>query len=105
MNCCDEYGDCRQGRDCPVRTQGAKVARIGRKDYAREPLRGSPWRVYLRHLAKWMLILLAVMTITPMVVSLALAQGKQPPATDCQAVFAKWRSDPPAHIRMKCNAR
>lgn len=19
MNCCDEYGDCRQGRDCPVR--------------------------------------------------------------------------------------
>lgn len=20
MNCCDEYGDCRQGRDCPART-------------------------------------------------------------------------------------
>ena len=19
MNCCDEYGECRQGRDCPVR--------------------------------------------------------------------------------------
>lgn len=19
MNCCDEYGDCSQGRDCPVR--------------------------------------------------------------------------------------
>ena len=19
MNCCDEYGNCRQGRDCPVR--------------------------------------------------------------------------------------
>lgn len=19
MNCCDKYGDCRQGRDCPVR--------------------------------------------------------------------------------------
>ena len=19
MNCCDDYGDCRQGRDCPVR--------------------------------------------------------------------------------------
>lgn len=21
MNCCDEYGDCRQGRDCPVRKE------------------------------------------------------------------------------------
>ena len=19
MNCCDDYGDCRQGRDCPAR--------------------------------------------------------------------------------------
>lgn len=26
MNCCDEYGDCRQGRDCPVRlgTEGVR---------------------------------------------------------------------------------
>ena len=23
MNCCDEFGDCRQGRDCPVRRQRA----------------------------------------------------------------------------------
>lgn len=23
MNCCDEYGDCQQGRDCPVRKQKA----------------------------------------------------------------------------------
>lgn len=56
MNCCDEYGECRQGRDCPVRTGQAKVARIGRKDYTREALPPSAWRVYLRHLAKWMLI-------------------------------------------------
>lgn len=21
MNCCDDFGNCRQGRDCPVRTQ------------------------------------------------------------------------------------
>jgi predicted nucleic acid-binding Zn ribbon protein len=21
MNCCDEYGNCRQGRDCPVRRE------------------------------------------------------------------------------------
>jgi len=23
MNCCDDHGDCRQGRDCPVRRQRA----------------------------------------------------------------------------------
>jgi hypothetical protein len=27
MNCCDEYGNCNQGRDCPVR-----VARIVKYD-------------------------------------------------------------------------
>jgi hypothetical protein len=21
MNCCDDYGNCRQGRDCPIRTK------------------------------------------------------------------------------------
>ena len=26
MNCCDEYGNCKQGRDCPVR-KGEPVAR------------------------------------------------------------------------------
>ncbi|CAB4122706.1 hypothetical protein UFOVP33_40 [uncultured Caudovirales phage] len=26
MNCCDDYGNCRQGRDCPIRqTQTPKV--------------------------------------------------------------------------------
>jgi hypothetical protein len=32
MNCCDEFGDCRQGRDCPVRAvlprEPAKVAQV-----------------------------------------------------------------------------
>ena len=23
MNCCDDYGNCRQGRDCPIRTAKA----------------------------------------------------------------------------------
>jgi len=25
MNCCDEYGDCRQGRDCPARTRRVRA--------------------------------------------------------------------------------
>lgn len=66
MNCCDEYGNCRQGRDCPIRAE--RVARIGRKDYAKEPLRGSPWRIYLRYLAKWLLITLSVMMASAVVV-------------------------------------
>ena len=26
MNCCDDYGDCRQGRDCPVRKARTEAA-------------------------------------------------------------------------------
>ena len=25
MNCCDSYGNCRQGRDCPVRRKKAEL--------------------------------------------------------------------------------
>ena len=56
MNCCDEYGECRQGRDCP-----ARVAKIGRKAHAPAPLSASFWRAYLKHLAKWMLICIIVL--------------------------------------------
>jgi hypothetical protein len=24
LNCCDDYGNCRQGRDCPIRKSQAK---------------------------------------------------------------------------------
>ena len=54
MNCCNK--DCNQGRDCPVR-----VAKIGRKDHAPAPLPPSFWRAYLKHLAKWMLICIALL--------------------------------------------
>lgn len=26
MNCCDDFGNCRQGRDCPVRRESAGPA-------------------------------------------------------------------------------
>lgn len=25
MNCCDEYGDCQQGRNCPARTRRVRA--------------------------------------------------------------------------------
>ena len=56
MNCCDEYGNCNQGRDCP-----ARVAKVGRKDYAHEALPTSAAPHYLKHLAKWMLICIAAL--------------------------------------------
>ena len=49
MNCCDEYGNCRQGRDCPVRIERVRQAK------ERLDRDANPWRRQLRHLAKWML--------------------------------------------------
>lgn len=37
MNCCDEFGNCRQGRDCPVRNAAAAATEIGADDYAPSP--------------------------------------------------------------------
>ena len=56
MNCCDEFGECRQGRDCPVR-----VARVGKRTHAKEALPPNPWRRQLRIGAKWLLTVLALL--------------------------------------------
>jgi hypothetical protein len=64
MNCCDEYGNCNQGRNCPVR-----VARVkSRTPKHPAPLRREISHVYLRHLAKWMLIVIAVLLVSAAVV-------------------------------------
>jgi hypothetical protein len=97
MNCCDEYGDCRQGRNCPARAQAckhchgigydasglactctgpAKVARVKNRHHAKAPLPNNMWRAYMRHLAKWMLIVWALLISVPMIVSLtSMAKG------------------------------
>lgn len=67
MNCCNEYGDCRQGRDCPIRKE--RVAHIGRKDYDRDPLPPTVWRAYMHHLAKWMLIVLLALVVASIVLA------------------------------------
>jgi len=51
MNCCDDYGNCRQGRDCPIRV--AKYRPVMR---AADPLPPSVWRQQLRYLAEWVLL-------------------------------------------------
>lgn len=97
MNCCDDYGDCRQGRDCPARrrecnhchgigydasglrctcTKPAKVAKVKNRHHAKAALPHSVWRAYMRHLAKWMLIVWALLLSVPLVVSVAsVAKG------------------------------
>lgn len=59
MNCCDEYGNCCQGHDCPVRT--AKVGR--RYPSLAEPLPPITWRHTLKDLAAAMLIVILVMLL------------------------------------------
>lgn len=58
MNCCDEYGECRQGRDCPVR-----VAKIGQRMHGPDPLPPSTWRRYLRDLGRAMLAVICTWLI------------------------------------------
>jgi hypothetical protein len=51
MNCCDENGNCNQGRDCPVR-----VAKVGQRLHGPELLPASVWRYQLKRLAYWVLM-------------------------------------------------
>lgn len=37
VNCCDEYGNCRQGRDCPARQAAEAATEIGADDPAPPP--------------------------------------------------------------------
>lgn len=39
----------------------ASVAKIKSRDHAPAALPHSPWRAYMKHLAKWMLICIAVL--------------------------------------------
>lgn len=70
MNCCDY--DCTQGRDCPARTQSAKVAKVksSKPRYTGTPNQAQR-NARLRILTKWMLIVWAMLALAALTVSLA----------------------------------
>jgi hypothetical protein len=60
-NCCDDYGNCRQGRDCPIR-----VATYRPVMRAADPLPPSIWRHQLKRLAYWVLMAILGLTVWPL---------------------------------------
>ncbi|MBF9235556.1 hypothetical protein [Microvirga alba] len=66
MNCCDEFGNCRQGRDCPARIERV---RIGMAHLDAEMRRDR-----MRPLVKWLVIYAVVMIATWFTLNAALAQ-------------------------------
>jgi len=91
-NCCDDYGNCNQGRDCPIRNtetrphrfgssydarkypdafvKPAAVAKIGKRMHGQRPLPTSLWHVYLGSLARAMLLCLAVIMVSAVTVAI-----------------------------------
>jgi hypothetical protein len=90
MNCCNDFGQCTNGKDCPARThtttpredvekllgvwqseQPAIPARIGKRYHAAPAQAPSHWRKTLKALAKWMLIVVVVSMAAGVIVGVA----------------------------------
>jgi hypothetical protein len=67
MNCCDDFGNCNQGPNCPVR-----VARVGQRMKTADPLPQSIWRDQLRRLGYWVLMIVLGLTVWPVLAYLVL---------------------------------
>jgi hypothetical protein len=67
MNCCNDYGDCNQGRNCPVRVAKYKPVMM-----AADPLPPSIWRDQLKRLGYWMLMAVIGLTVWPMLIYMVL---------------------------------
>lgn len=66
-NCCNDFGDCTQARDCPVRVAKYKPVML-----AADPLPPSIWRQQLKRLGYWMLMAVIGLTVWPMLIYMAL---------------------------------
>ncbi len=67
MNCYNDFVDCTQGRDCPVR-----VAKVGKRMHGPEPLKSSVWRHWVRRAAYWLLMAVLGLTVWPVLIYLVL---------------------------------
>ena len=74
MNCrhCYDLGFDASGMRCDCQVP-ARVTKVKRREPGKEPLPASPWRIYLGHLAKWMLIVLATMLAAVLALGVAHA--------------------------------
>lgn len=72
--------------------------RVSRKYHGPGPRR----RTHMHYLVRWLLIVLAVMILTPAVLSIALA--KTPPASRCGELLAQ-HPKTHTHIHIKCKTR
>lgn len=102
MSRCDDYccnHGCNQGRNCP-----ARVAPIGRRTprYP-EQVPMPPSRIYLRHIAKWILITVAYLLALAFALALMTAPEHRKRRIDCTT--AEWHPDVPPAAKAKCRDR
>lgn len=82
------------------------IARIGRKDHDREELPPSTWRLQLRHLAKWMLVVVGIlvgMAIWLALITMANSLGPRTRTIDCGV--AEFHPDYTTQMRQACRER
>ena len=75
MNCCDY--DCNQGRDCP-----ARVAKVGQRAPAAEPLPPSTWRDRLEY-AAWAALFVVTALLMLATLALSVIHNSGPRRIDC----------------------
>lgn len=118
-SCCSPSGKCERGPGCPAggachsmlgcadthcpgHPGGAKVAKVKRQYKVSQPkatVAVTTFRAYLKHLARAMLMFVAVVCVCAVAVSLI---PREAPKSDCTKLMQMWGGNPPAHVRLRC---